>query len=37
MLIPSRGMMRMNDIDRMAGRFDIDLAGHGLLEGRFGL
>lgn len=27
----------MKDIDRTAGRFDIDLAGHGRLEGRFGL
>lgn len=26
----------MNDIDRTAGRFDIDLAGHGRLEGRVG-
>ena len=35
--IPNRGMIRMKDIDRTAGRFDIDLAGHGLREGMFGL
>jgi hypothetical protein len=29
--------MRMKDIDRTAGRFDIDLAGHGRREGMFGL
>ena len=35
--IPNRGMIRMKDIDRTAGRFDIDLAGHGRREGMFGL
>lgn len=35
--MPNRGIIRMKDIERTAGRFDIDLAGHGRLEGRFGL
>jgi hypothetical protein len=36
MLIPNRGMIRMKDIDRTAGRFDIDRAGHGRGVGRLG-
>jgi len=36
MLIPNRGMMRIKEIERTAGRFEIDRAGHGRRVGRLG-